>query len=335
MSDDKSVLKILICDDDPQDRKLVRAFLRKTKAREMVIIEAGGEAEIQQALNRGRVDLVLMDVQMPGRSGMQWLKEIVDRQLAPVVMLTGHGNEDVAVESLKQGAIGYLSKNRLSSDRLEVEIEQTTEKWQAFLRSKADQEQLERLANIDPLTGLLNRRAILHKLDEYIAASRRYDEKLGIIMLDIDHFKMVNDKYGHMVGDDVLERLSATIRGKVRDTDYLGRYGGEEFLMVLPRTDFSAALMVGERIRVTTAKTKMKDAQEGSFYITVSQGITSHRTGDDRNSMISRADDALYRAKANGRNRVEALELTGSVISDKDFRKFMIAKSARGDQDGL
>ena len=241
----------------------------------------------------------------------------------------------MAVESLKQGAIGYLSKNRLTSDRLEVEIEQTTEKWQAYLRSKADQEQLERLANIDPLTGLLNRRAILNKLDEYIASSRRYDEKLSIIMLDIDHFKVVNDKYGHMVGDDVLERLSVTIRGRVRDTDALGRYGGEEFLMVMPRTDFSAALMVGERIRVTIAKTEMMDAQGGSFYITVSQGITSHRTGDDRNSMISRADDALYRAKANGRNRVEALELTTSVISDKDFRKFMIAKSARRDQDGL
>jgi len=114
----QSLLKILVCDDDPADRKLCRTYLQQIDSREIVLIEAGQKDEIQNALDRGRIDLVFMDIQMPEKSGMEWLAEIVKKQAAPVVMLTGSGSEEVAVQSLQEGAVGYLAKSTLSSKKL-------------------------------------------------------------------------------------------------------------------------------------------------------------------------------------------------------------------------
>ncbi len=115
---ENGILKILICDDDPQDRKLVRHCIDKIASREIVTLEAGNKADIQKALDKGRIDLVLMDLQMPEKSGEQWLKEIVEKQLAPVVMLTGFGSEEIAAEAIQHGAVGYLPKARLSTVKL-------------------------------------------------------------------------------------------------------------------------------------------------------------------------------------------------------------------------
>lgn len=307
-------IKILVCDDDPQDRKLIRYYLRQKTDREIVMLEAGQTAEIQMALDKGRVDLVLMDIQMPEKSGMEWLKEIVEKQIAPVVMLTGHGSEETVVQSLKQGAIGYLPKSKLCMEKLVDTIDAAMAMWRELQISKANQEQLERFVNIDSLTGLLNRRAILHRLDEQITHARRYGEKLSVIMLDIDRFKRINDKYGHIAGDDVLEKVAVWLQRRLRDTDSAGRYGGEEFVIVLPKTDLSAALVIAERIGKSIKAAKMKDLKGNVFSVTISQGLARYKPGDDRSSLISRADSALYRAKQNGRNRVETSELITSGI---------------------
>jgi diguanylate cyclase (GGDEF)-like protein len=304
----RTLIKILVCDDDPEDRKLIRTYLSQVADKEIVILEAGQTTEIQNALSRGRVDLVLMDIQMPERSGIEWLKEIVGKQIAPVVMLTGHGNEEVAVESLQEGAIGYLSKNRVSEKKLVDTIDDAIQKWRELILSKATQKQLERLANVDSLTGLLNRRAMLGRLEEAMAHARRYEEDLCVLMLDIDHFKLVNDEYGHIVGDDVLEKVGALLRKKVRDTDAIGRYGGDEFIVILSKTELSSAQCVAERIRQAIITAKMQDPQGNSFSITVSQGLTKYKPGDDRESLISRADSALYQAKRKGRDRIEICE---------------------------
>jgi DNA-binding NarL/FixJ family response regulator len=121
------VLKILICDDDSQDRNLVRHYIDQIDNGEIVTLEAGNKADIQKALDKGRIDLVLMDLQMPEKSGEQWLKEIVEKQIAPVVMLTGFGSEEIATESIQHGAIGYLPKARLSTARLAEMIDKAME----------------------------------------------------------------------------------------------------------------------------------------------------------------------------------------------------------------
>jgi diguanylate cyclase (GGDEF)-like protein len=302
---EQKLLKVLICDDDPADRKLVRKYLEKIPDREIVLLEAGHAEEIQDALDKGRIDLVLMDNQMPGKSGMEWLAEIVGRNLAPVVMLTGSGSEEIAVQALQEGAIGYLSKSALSPEKLIRAIDTALDKWARLQQARADREQLERLANFDPLTSLYNRQAILGKLRELINRAQRYDEQLAVIMLDIDHFKKVNDCYGHLTGDDVLEKLANLIRANIRSTDIAGRYGGEEFIILLPHTDLLSARVVAERLRKMVENAEMKDSAGNTFCITVSQGISSWEAGDDAHALISRADEALYQAKKNGRNRVE------------------------------
>jgi len=299
------LLKILVCDDDPADRKLVRAYLQQVAGREVVLLEAGQTEEIQDALDKGRIDLVLMDNQMPGKSGMEWLAEIAERQLTPVVMLTGSGTEEVAVQALQEGAVGYLSKNNLSQEKLVNTIDAALDKWTQLRQARADREELERLANFDPLTGLYNRQAILGKLHELINRSKRYKEYFSLSMLDIDHFKKVNDRYGHLIGDDVLEKIAVLIRRNIRDTDIAGRYGGEEFIIILPQADLSSATVVAERIRNIIENAEMKDSGGNVFAITVSQGLSSWEPGEDTHSLISRADEALYKAKENGRNRVE------------------------------
>jgi len=174
-------------------------------------------------------------------------------------------------------------------------------------QSKANQAELERMAYVDSLTGLYNKRAIMHKLGERMKLARRYGEQLSLIMLDIDHFKKVNDRYGHIVGDDVLEKCATLVRQNIRDANTLGRYGGEEFIIVLPHTDLSSALDVAEWIRKTIETAKMTDSQGSVFGITISQGLASYKSGEDEHSLIARADAALYAAKEKGRNRVEIL----------------------------
>jgi diguanylate cyclase (GGDEF)-like protein len=309
------LLKILICDDDPADRKLVRTYLQQITSREIVLLEAGHTEEIQNALDKGRIDLVLMDNQMPGKSGMAWLAEITRRQLAPVVMLTGSGTEEIAAQAFQEGAVGYLPKSSLSQEKLGNTIDVALDKWTRLQQAMADKEKLERLANFDSLTGLYNRRAILGKLRDLINRANRYKEDFSLSMLDIDHFKRVNDRYGHLTGDGVLEKIAALIRRNIRDTDIVGRYGGEEFITILPQTTLSSAWVVAERIRGIIEKTEMKDSAGNVFTMTVSQGLAGWERGEDAYPLISRADEALYKAKEKGRNRVQIL--LGPSLRDK------------------
>ncbi len=305
MEDRKMLLRILVCDDDPVDRKLVRTYLRQIDDREIVLLEAGDKDEIRSALDRGSIDLVFMDLQMPEKSGMEWLAETAHSHVAPVVMLTGLGSEDIAVESIQEGAVGYLSKVGLSRERLETAIDNALRRWRQVQQSRASQEELERLARFDSLTGLCNRRAVLGLLDDQMKRAKRYDEALAVLMVDIDHFKKVNDRYGHLSGDRVLEAVASLLSQSVREVDTVGRYGGEEFLATLPKADTSAARIVGERMRRAVEAADMTAHDGTVFHVTVSVGISGYRLGEDLLTFVGRADDALYRAKQNGRNRVE------------------------------
>jgi len=164
--------------------------------------------------------------------------------------------------------------------------------------------ELQRLAYYDTLTGLLNRRAILEKLDEWLRHTRRYHGRLAVAMLDIDHFKLVNDSYGHRVGDRVLADMAGIMRRSVRTTDSVGRYGGEEFLIMLPNTDAAGAAIMAERVRAGIAGCPMHDADGSDFPATVSLGVAECCDGDDEDLVVGRADSALYRAKDSGRNCV-------------------------------
>ncbi len=134
-------------------------------------------------------------------------------------------------------------------------------------------------------------------------------------MLDIDHFRKVNERHGHLTGDEVLEKVAALIRGNIRDTDIAGRYGGQEFIVVLPRTDLASSWVAAERLRSIIETARMKGSGANVFSITVSQGLVGWERNDDAASLISRADEALCKAKEKGRNRVQIL--LGPSLRDK------------------
>jgi len=312
---EQPLIKILVCDDDPADRTLIRTCLQQITDREIVLLEAGYTEDIQDAIRKRRIDLVLMDNQMPGKSGMEWLAEISKKQLAPVVMLTRSSLEGVATQAFQEGALAYLPKVNLSPEKLSCIINVALDKWTRLQQAKADNENLERLATFDWLTGLYNRRTILGKLGELVNLVNRYKEDFSLILLDIDHFRKVNDRHGHLTGDEVLEKIAALIRGNIRDTDMPGRYGGEEFVIILPRTNLSSAWVAAERLRSIIEKAEMKDSAGNVFAVTVSQGLVGWERNDDAGSLVSRADEALSKAKEKGRNRVQIV--LGPSLRDK------------------
>ena len=169
---------------------------------------------------------------------------------------------------------------------------------------KRMQEELRLLSITDPLTGVYNRRYFMQKLKEEIERAERTNRPFSLIMLDIDHFKNVNDRFGHSVGDFALKKLTEMLKNNIRKIDILARWGGEEFMILLPETPKKHAVYVAEKLKHLLSNTDMP----GVGTITASFGVSEYRPGDEVDSLIQRADDAMYRAKAAGRNRVEAYD---------------------------
>ncbi len=185
----------------------------------------------------------------------------------------------------------------------ETVFSRTHELEEANRQLALEKERLEIASNTDELTRLFNRRYLQATLERELRAAHRYNHPLSVIMLDLDHFKRLNDTYGHVEGDSVLKTIASTIIGELRDVDYAARYGGEEFLVVLPRTDVSGALRVAERIRAAVEGHSWPAGRE----TTISAGVAAQMPRSSElkiNELVSTADEALYRAKAGGRNRV-------------------------------
>lgn len=157
----------------------------------------------------------------------------------------------------------------------------------------------------DSLTELLSRQGVLDKMRELIALSERYKHNLSVSLLDIDHLNSINERNGQFIGDAVLENVARIIHQNIRGSDIAGRYGDDEFIIVLPRSNLYAAMVTAERIRNTIQNAEIKDAEENMFTVTVSQGLSSWEQGEDAQAFLSRAEENLNKAKQNGRNRVE------------------------------
>ncbi len=173
-------------------------------------------------------------------------------------------------------------------------------------------QELEQQALTDSLTGLLNRRAVTKWAAEEFARTIRYDRPLSLLLLDIDFFKKVNDRYGHDVGDQVIVRLADTCKSALRVTDQVARWGGEEFLVVLPETSLSQALQLGERLR-TSVEQQLVSTVQGDIRFTVSIGIAQLESGVTFEELVDRSDQALYQAKQKGRNRTVCFEVSNQV----------------------
>jgi len=208
------------------------------------------------------------------------------------------------VAEVERGVLntGYVDELRA----LHEKIEKTN---QDFIKRNLElqdiQEQLRQLASNDSLTGLHNRRYILERVEEKLPEIRRYHLDCCFVLMDIDHFKDVNDNYGHKVGDDVLKAVAHILEGAVRQGDIVARYGGEEFLLFLPMTELESAHVLVERVRLALEQHPHATDQEGEVMtVTASFGVAQHWVQDAAEKTIARADKALYEAKEAGRNRI-------------------------------
>ncbi|HEV7843527.1 MAG TPA: diguanylate cyclase [Pyrinomonadaceae bacterium] len=302
---------ILVADDEPINRSLIQRRLERAGYR--VLTAQNGREAVEKARSE-RPDLIILDVMMPVMDGLeacQLIKGDEATRDTPVIFLSARDETDIKVSGLSLGANDYISKPFKAEEllarvyvalRLKRERDQLRKRAEDAVR-RADVAQ-ER-AMTDALTGLLNRYGLQHILTREMSETRRYNRPLSSLMIDLDYFKAVNDLHGHAAGDTALQQVATVLTEHVRGSDVVFRYGGEEFLVLLPETDLEGAISLAEKIRHAAESRSFGDG-EHVFALTLSAGAASLWDNESGNDMIARADMALYQAKEQGRNRVEA-----------------------------
>lgn len=324
-------LRVLVIEDNPGDALLLELTLEETAPARYKLLQAGTLAAGTALLASEPVDLVLVDLGLPDSQGLDSCERVV--AAAPdvaVVVLTGWDDGGIALAALAAGAQDYLVKGQMDGPllaralRYALERKRITADRERLLREKAalvaQLEQANReleqsgarqaeLAMRDPLTGLFNRRELDRVLHEELARVERLGHAVALLILDLDHFKAINDTWGHPSGDQVLVLLARRLEQDVRPADRLIRYGGEEFAIVAPMLPPAGGAALAERIRARVAASPFvitrPDGQPQSIALTVSLGLACAPThATDAKGLLSAADAALYMAKRLGRDRV-------------------------------
>jgi diguanylate cyclase (GGDEF)-like protein len=302
-------LRILIAEDDAISRRLLETILGKWGYEVVVALDGEQAWQVLQTENSPR--LVILDWMMPGMDGIELCRRVRERLSVPyvyVLLLTARSQREDLLQGMEAGADDYVTKP-FDANELKVRLRAGRRILDLQEQLMAAQEQLRDQASRDPLTGIWNRTAVFEVLRREVARSERESSPLAVAMADLDHFKNLNDTYGHMAGDAVLREATRRMSTCIRSYDAIGRYGGEEFLVVLPGCDEQSAAGRAERLRGAIVN-KPFDTSEGRITVTCSLGVasTSNGANGDVESLLRAADAALYRAKANGRNRVEKTE---------------------------
>ncbi|HEX7489296.1 MAG TPA: diguanylate cyclase, partial [Anaeromyxobacteraceae bacterium] len=288
--------QVLVVDDDEDAREALAMMLTDDYD---VLLAADGQ-EAMETAQSARPDLVLMDLYMPRMDGLAALAALrgdPSTEDVPVILISAHGDDLTRSRSLDLGAVDFLQKP-FSGRELKARIERT-------LRLTRRETQLQALARTDPLTGLANIRAFRARLAEEVKRALRYRTSLACVMVDLDNLKPINDQLGHVAGDAAIEAVAEVIRRELRETDFAARYGGDEFVILLPHTSADEARVLAERVQV-----RLRDAgpevDGHAIQLTASFGIAAlDETPDDpAGTLVRRADAALYEAKRAGRARV-------------------------------
>jgi len=292
-------MRILIAEDHVHLSHLFEDLLRPWGYDPVLVHD--GTAALEALSGPDAPRLAVLDWRMPGLDGIEVCRRLradPTRPYAYLVLLTGQGGRREMLEGLEAGADDFLTK---PADEAELKA-----RLACGRRLIALEQRLREVACRDPLTGLWNRGAILDRLDRELARSRREGRPLGVVLADLDHFKAVNDTHGHLAGDEVLRQAARRMLEAVRPYDTVGRYGGEEFLVVLPGCDADASAGLAERLRRRVAAEPMDCGLAVDVILSLgAAGTGGGPQAADAGSLMRAADRALYRAKGAGRDRVE------------------------------
>jgi two-component system, cell cycle response regulator len=307
----KQGFKILVADDSALYRKLLHDNLAQ-EGYSVVLAEDGHQA--RNALSEYRPSLVITDWEMPDIAGIDLCKEIrrAEEFYTYIILLTGKAEKERIIEGLAAGADDYLTKPFHSGELL-ARVRVGARVSELHRQIQAKNLLLEELSLTDPLTGLPNRRAIEAWANREISGATRHGFPFWVVMVDLDHFKTVNDKYGHEAGDVVLKRLAELLKANTRASNMCARLGGEEFVIALTHIDNVGVKTAIERIRSQFEKESFH-FNGASLQVTASFGIAGFQGNAQSNleQLLRDADAALYRAKENGRNRIEC---AGSIVN--------------------
>lgn len=313
-----AAVRLLVIEDDPDQRELINETLVDHFGPGSVEVAATCAAALQRELEG--FDLILCDYNLPDGNGLDLLIELRRRCNAPVMMLTGENAAGMAKEAIRRGATDYVVKagNYLLTIPLTVEknlmaghVQRERETTAASLLQRNSElehnlRQVEQLAATDPMTGCYNRRAFERVFDQLFAEASRTRANLACVMIDLDKFKEVNDSLGHAIGDELIRLAARAIHSTLRKMDVACRYGGDEFILLLPKADRRNAAQVAERIRqdfaAASAKLIRADGRTMSIGVGSLQEMTPPAAAPE--DLMVATDRALYSAKASGRNRV-------------------------------
>jgi diguanylate cyclase (GGDEF)-like protein len=295
---------ILIVDDHEDNVELLRARL---EARGYQTIAAEDGEQALRLVEERHPDLILLDVMMPKVDGIEVARRIrANKELPfiPIIMQTALDSTEQTVEGLDAGADDYITKP-INFAVLEARVRTQLRVKTLVEQVQRQADELLRVSRTDALTGLDNRRYLEERLAEAFEHARRLSEPFALLMVDLDKFKSVNDTYGHQAGDAVLQQLAEVLRGQAREIDRIGRYGGEEFMLLLPGTTLHAAQHLAERVR-HAVEAHTFTYPGGTLRRTLSAGVAGwpHARLATTDALVKAADDALYVAKDLGRNRV-------------------------------
>lgn len=295
--------RILIVDDDMALLDSLSDYLEISGYQPEVASSAESALEI---LKHNTIQVVIVDIVLPGISGLELTEIIKKNHKVDVILMTGHQMEHSYEDAIKKGASDFIFKPfrfeeiHLRIKRVQRERELTTERNRIL-------EKLKELATIDGLTKLFNSRHFYNQLQLEVDRTVRYNHKLSLLLLDIDNFKHFNDSYGHLEGDKVLRRIGEIIKICLRKMDSAYRYGGEEFTIILPETSANEAIVVAQRIRTTIEAEPFIPSEKERGSVTVSIGVSEYIPKEDIADFVKRSDSAMYDSKRMGRNTVSLI----------------------------
>jgi diguanylate cyclase (GGDEF)-like protein len=311
----RQATRVLVVDDSVVMRRLLVARLRRAG---FGVTEAADGLAALEELRRTPAQVVVSDLSMPRFDGLELLAALRAHPSPPeVVLLTAAraGDAESAVQALRLGAHDYISKTPAAIEAVALAVGRAAEKWRLREENARLVTELRRMSLTDALTGVGNRRAFDEALSQEVARARRQGGGLGLVLLDLDHFKAVNDTLGHPVGDEVLAAFAGRLRSVTREADRLFRYGGEEFALLVAGAGPAGALSAAWRaVRATAAAPLV--AHPRSVSVTCSAGVSALAPADGRagGGLVARADAALFAAKRSGRNR--AIDFDSTHLGD-------------------